>query len=240
MPYQGSTITVQQTLNWLTAFIVQRPTTGVAGVANEPGLTTSNKVLQTILAPPFKWPWNRTETSFSANQVGISDYAVSLTNFGFIEKAAYTIAGNATQPVKELTILTVQTPEQKPNPPGYISAQQEDGAGNITFRLLPPPDQTYSIIVTYQKAAPLITALGNSWSPIPDRFSFLYEQGMMAHLQGMYSPQLYAVNMQFFFQQLVGAAQGLTDTEKAIFLEEKMRQVRTEQEVMMNQGRRQR
>src|SRR5215831_2999929 len=83
-----TTITLQNTINWLTAFVLQRPVTGVGGNTNEPFLTTANKVMATIMAQPFIWEWNRTSLAAAITTVaGTSDYSVALSNFGFLEKA---------------------------------------------------------------------------------------------------------------------------------------------------------
>ena len=220
----ASTVTVNQTLHWLTAFIVQRPTTNVGGFANEPALTPANKILQTILGPPFKWAWNREETTFDT-VAGQTDYQVAISNFGYLEKATVFLA-DADPPLRELEVYQVLAKDGKNNPPQRIAPILEDGSGNITFRIFPPPDDVYTVTPTIQKGAPLLTDLAGTWSPVPDRYGYLYEQGMLGMLQGMYSAQLYVANMEMFFRQLVGACEALTETERAIFLEDRLRDVR--------------
>jgi len=234
-----STITIQQTLNWIAAYIVQRPTTGVAGIANEPGLTAANLIGQTILQPPFRWSWNRAESSAITTTAGTSDYATALASWGWLERATGFLSTND-PPTFELEVAQVMPKDTRQNRPRYIMPILDDNAGNITFRLVPTPDAAYAINLTYQKVWPLATGLGAAtWSPIPDRYAFLYERGLLAHMQGMYSAQLYAINIELFWRQLVGAAEGLTETEKAIFLEDKLRQFRTQQAGTMSvpQGR---
>ncbi len=226
----ASTITVKSTLDWAAAFIQQRPTTGVGSIANEPGLTAANKIMQTILSAPFRWAWNRKEVTFATTAptgaVGVSDYSQALSDFGWLEKATYTLA-SATPPVKEMEIFQVLASDTKANPPQKIAPVLDDNAGNITMRLMPAPDAVYTIKLTYQKAPILLTALGqNTWTPIPDKYGFLYQQAMLAHMQGIYNAQLYALNMAMFFRQLVGAAEGLSETEKNIFLEDRLRELR--------------
>jgi hypothetical protein len=236
----SSTVKVSDTLGWLAGFIVQRPTTGVGGVAKEPALTSANKILQTILGPPFKWNWNRAETTFST-VVGQTDYEVALSDFGYVEKATAYLA-TSDPPQFELEVYQVLAKDGKNNPPQRIAPLLDDGAGNITFRLFPPPDDVYTITPTIQKGAPLLTDTAGLWSPVPDRYAYLYEQGMLGMLQGMYSAQLYAVNMEMFFRQLVAACEALTETERAIFLEDRLRDVRaginaTQKTQMGNQAR---
>ena len=224
----NTTIRISDTLNWVAAFIQQRPTTGVANIPNEPALTAANKVMQSILAPPFRWSWNRAENSTIICTPGVTDYTVVLPNWGWLEKAYGYLVTN-TPPTFEIEVSQVLSKESNPNRPQKIAPLLDDGNGNITFRLLPAPDQAYAITLEYQKSAILATTLGGSlWAPIPDRYAFIYEQGMLALLQGIYSAQLYMMNMEIFFRQLVGAAEGLTETEKAIFLEDQLRIQRTQ------------
>jgi hypothetical protein len=235
----ANTILLQNTLNWVAGFVVQRPQAGVQGVVGEPFLTSANKIMQTILAPPFKWSWNRRENSSIICTPGITDYVVSgLNDWGWLEKATLFFAtGNP--PAVEIEVYQVVSKEFTQNRPQQVSPIFDDNAGNITFRLMPPPDQAYQVTLTYQKAAVPAVNLGSSWAPIPDRYAFLYEQGMLGMMQGIYSAQLYVANMEMFFRQLVGAAEGLTDTEKAIFLEDQLRILRTGQSsgISVQQGK---
>jgi hypothetical protein len=160
---------------------------------------------------------------------GVTDYVISgMTDWGWIEAAEVFIPGG-NPPVFQIEVSQVEVKETNPNRPNSIVPIFDDNAGNITFRLTPAPDQAYPITITYQKAAIIATTLAGSWAPIPDRYSFLYEQGMLGLMQGLYNTQLYVANMEMFFRQLVGAAEGLTDTEKAIFLEDQLRILRTGQ-----------
>ena len=233
----ANTITIQQTLNWLTAFLVQRPTTGVGSNANEPALTSANYIMQTILAPPFRWEWNRVTTTASITTVaGQSDYPVALSDYGWLEKATLvdaTPAGN-TPPNFELEVYEILAKDGKQNPPRKIAVLLDDNAGNITFRLFPVPDKVYTVDLQYQKAPVFAVGLNTSWAPIPDKMAFLYERGMQAQMQMMYNQQLGLSNLEIFFRQLVGAAEGLTEMEKAIFLEDSLRPIRTRQAELGN------
>ena len=226
----ATTYTIQQTVNWVAAFIVQRPQSGVGNIANEPALTTANKIIASILAAPFAWSWNRKVLPAAiTTAIGTQDYAISLSDFGWLEKAV-AFNANSVPPSFELDIYVNIGTDTKVNRPRIITVHIDDNAGNITFRLFPVPDQIYTITLTYQKAPVLATSLTGAtgtWAPIPDKYSFLYEQGMLAHMQGIYSIPAYLQGMQFFFRQLIGAAEGLTETQRAIFLEDSIRQLQT-------------
>jgi|SRR5882672_1133496 len=235
----ATTIKISDTLAWIAAFIVQRPTTGVGNIPNEPGMTAANKVMQTIQAPPFRWSWNRVENSTIVCTPGVTDYVVSLANWGWLEKASAFLSTN-NPPTFTLEVSQVIEKETKQAQVQKVAPILDDNAGNITFRLSPAPDQAYAITLIYQKAAILATTLGaTTWAPIPDRYAFLYEQGLLAHMQGIYSPQLYGFSLEMFFRQLVGAAESLTETEKAIFLEDQLRILRTQgnSQLSMTQGK---
>ena len=314
--------TIQGTINWAAAFILNRPPSGVAGTYQEPAITIANLLLSTILAPPFAWQWNRAVTTVSLTQ-GTTDYSTSLPNFGWLETAtvAYVTppTGSVVTPIKSIQIATMFPADSSADTQGTpwkICISNDDNAGNITFRVLPAPDQAYTLTVTYQKAPVPVTSLFNTtslgaitsiaaasgftttytasggitgfanlpgtyinffgttipsgfrtspndglfyctaststtvtvqnqsgvvqagaagniysattWSPIPDKYNFLYERGMLAHLHGMYDSATYIQELQLFFRQLVGCSEGLDDTAKAIFLADRLEQLRTQ------------
>src|SRR5215469_15560200 len=111
----ATTNTVQNTLNWCAAYILNRPSSGVAGFANEPALTNANLILSTILSPPFAWQWNRSELTFNT-VISQPDYFISVPRFGWLEKATLTLAV-ATPPTVELQIGTALAASGKPNRP---------------------------------------------------------------------------------------------------------------------------
>jgi len=222
----ATTITIQQSLNWITAFLVQRPTTGVGGNANEPALTSANYIMQTILSAPFRWEWNRLSLpSAITTVIGEADYLVNIPTFGYLEKATVVNPGATgyTPPNFELEVYPVLAKDGKNNRPEKISVLLDDNAGNITFRLFPCPDQIYTVDLVLQSAPITATTLGATWAPIPDKYAFLYEQGLKSTLQGMYNVQLYLNGMELFFRQLLGAATGLTETQRDIFLTDALR-----------------
>jgi hypothetical protein len=231
----ASTITIQGTINWILAYIVQRPFTGVAGITNEPGLTSANYLMQSILQPPFRWEWNRKKLIPAFTCVaGQSDYPVAMADFGWLEKAIITDpsppANSPTGPNYELELSEILGTEGTENRPQKLAVLLDDGAGNITFRVFPVPDKAYPIELDYQKAPILATTLGaTTWAPIPDKLAFLYERGMMAQAQMMYNQQLGLSNMELFIRQLVAAVSGLSEMEKAIFLEDQLRPIRMKQ-----------
>lgn len=230
----AATVTLQQTANWAYAFLVGRPTIGVGqfggSSAFEPALTSANYVMQTILSAPFKWEWNRTIAAGAITTVaGTSDYPINLPNFGYLEKATLIDAapvGN-TPPNFELEVYRDISKDGKQNAPRKIGVLLDNNAGIITFRLFPVPDKVYTVDLIYQNAPILATSIGlTTWAPIPDKYEFLYSRGFLAQMQMIYNQQLALSNMEVFFRQLVGAAEGLTETEKNIFLADALRSIK--------------
>src|ERR1700677_301926 len=173
----STTITIQNTLDWLTAFILQRPTIGIGNSPSglEPALTTANMVMQMILQPPFMWSWNRVVLTTAFTTVaGQSDYPISLPNYGFLENATLVnaSASGATPPNTPLEIYSVLAKDGKQNKPNKIAVISDDDNGNITFRVFPVPNAVYTVDLDYQKAPILATALGTTtWAPIPDKLA---------------------------------------------------------------------
>ena len=241
----ATTNTIAGTQIWVASYISQRLTAGVVS-ATEPALTAANKTMQFILSAPLIWEWNRASAVSAITTVaGTSDYAVSLANFGFLEKATLVNAspiGN-TPPNFELDVYKSLSKDGKQNRPSKIATLLDNNAGSITFRLFPVPDAVYTVDLLYQNAPILATAggsgLSSTWAPIPDKMAYLYEEGFRAEMQLMYNSQAGIAGMERFFRMVVGAAEGLSEMEKAIFLEESLRGLKTRTAELTNiqQGR---
>lgn len=226
--------TIQNTVNWALAFVVQRLLTGVAAIPGEPTITTVNIIMGTILGAPFKWEWNRTNLIAAFPTVaGTSDYKVSLPTFGYLEKAVIfdPAAPAQTSASHELEVYKVLGKESKRNRPDSIATLLDDNNGNITFRLFPVPDKVYKVDLVFQNAPIFVPQGANlsttTWAPIPDKMAYIYQRGYLAQVQGIYNSQLFLAGMEMFFRQLVAAAEGLTEAEKAIYLDDQLRILRT-------------
>lgn len=108
--------------------------------------------------------------------------------------------------------------DSSPARPRNVAAQGDDGLGNITFRLMPVPDQAYPVTLTLQKRPPLFTGVNQSWAPIPDEYSHIYNWGFLALMWLFSDDPRFSVANQKFVTQLLGANQGLTQTQINIFL----------------------
>jgi len=210
----ASTITLQNTVNWALPFTRYAPIT--IGTANEPTITNANLVMQTILGPPFIWRWNRTSTS-TVTVSGTQDYVVALPNFGFFEKATVTDGNGYVTELEWKELLSGDNTASLARPT-FVSTQLDDGAGNITFRLMPIPDGVYTLSIIYQKQAPIFSSLSTTWTPIPDYLSYVYSRGFLAlSLEATDDPR-FQVEHTRFIASLLSCAEGLSESQKNIFL----------------------
>lgn len=226
----ASTITLQRSVTLASAFIRYAPLTMSA---NDPALSNADWVRQFILSAPFAWRWNREVLTFTTS-VGQSDYVVSTNDFGWIEKAILYNPDNGNF-TNELEVENNLAVESQPNQPTKISAQLDNDAGQITFRLVPAPDTEYNVEVTAQKAAPTFTSLSDTWAPIPDYFSYVFNTGFLAKNYEYMNDPRFVPTLQLFLQQVVAANEGLSDAQRNIFLSDRLDTVRQTNNVQ--QGR---
>jgi len=211
----ASIYTLQQSCNWAQAFLGYLPLN--VGASNEPAITSANTILQTILAPPFKWRWNRNSVDFALS-ANTQDYTQSIADFGFIESCTVQATTGTDQAVYEIDIkdeLSGSTLSARPN---AVSVQKDDDAGNITFRFVAVPDQAYTCNVTYQKRAPQVSALSSTWTPIPDYLSYVYNWGFLALMSEYADNEAVARLRQLFVASLISLAQGITEEERNLFI----------------------
>lgn len=213
----ATTLTLQNTINWALPFIRYQPVT--IGTATEPALSNANIILQTILGPPFCWRWNRATNSSTSTVAGTQDYAVTLSTFGFLEKATVTDANSIVTELEIRDVLSADTTlTGNRSRPNYISVQSDDNAGSITFRLVPVPDAIYTLTLVYQNAATLFTSLSGLWAPVPDYFSYIYNRGFLSLSYSLADDPRFQIEHTRFLASLLAAAEGLSESQKNIFL----------------------
>ena len=217
-----STNQLSRAVNVAQNYIRQAPLTGVGGVPNEPALTLGDEVRQQILSPPFAWRWNRQTTTITC-VAGQQDYPENIANFGWIEKAVPVLSGTA---FPELLIELNLGEETQQNQPNRIAARLDDDSGNINFRLSPAPDQAYVIAISYQLSSPSFTGLGDTWSPIPDYLWYLVMAGFKAKALTYMSDERGPFYEQMFLRMLVAASDGLSESEKNIFMTDRLNTAR--------------
>ena len=87
----------------------------------------------------------------------------------------------------------------------------------MKFRLLGVPDAIYTVTIWYQKFQPLMTTLATNWTP-PDYMSFVYNRGFLAHLMAAVGDPRAQQEKVAFAAALLSNSEGLTETERDIFL----------------------
>lgn len=186
---------------------------------NEPALQAANITKQTILGPPFRWHWNRGTFHVDLDpDAGAweQDYIVSLPDFHFVEKVWLTDPdGKVTEIVNIVPSLAEESVIKRPS---SVSVQDLDAEGNVTLRLNTLPDVAYQIDGTYQKAPVLMTSLANTWSPIPDHLSYIYDWGFLGFVSLLIKDARAGTFLAKFASHILGAQDGLNATQRNIFL----------------------
>lgn len=171
-------------------------------------------VLQTVLGPPFAWPWNRRILSY---QTTGQDYtAVALNDFGFLE-------GGTVQPVTggkswEISVRNLLLYDTQAARPAYCGPLIDDGMGNVTFRLSPAPDQGYNVVLPYQRKPPMIASFATTWSPVPDEKNYICQWGFLALMSLIGNDARFGEYNIKFITALLSAQGGLNELERNIFL----------------------
>ena len=138
---------------------------------------------------------------------------------GWLEKA---VAIDASNTAHELGIILNLTKEPQQNQPTSICPLQDTGNGIYTFRMIPAPEQAYTVFLTQQNAAPNFVALTDLWNPVPDYLSYLYNQGLLAKTYEYMNKQEFVSEEQLFLRMVLAANSGLSETQMNIFLTERV------------------
>lgn len=145
----------------------------------------------------------------------VQDYIIPLPNFGHIEWAA----------VQDLTENKWYQLEVKPlslsndvGRPRFIYPNSQDAPGNVQMRLQPAPNKPFPVAINYQEIPVPVTSINQTWAPIPDFMGYIYNWGFLAMMYMFADDPRFAMANQKFVTHLLGAAQGLTEQEKTIFL----------------------
>jgi hypothetical protein len=206
------TLTLQNSINFVSPILKNQP---LLVSNNEPALTAANLILGTMLGPPFKWPFNRNSYSFPITKTAGTDYKVTLADFSHLETQWLT---DPTSKIYQLSGAVSLASEGGVARPTKIAPQYDDDAGNITFRFNSIPDQNYTAFIDYQKRIALMGAPASPWGVVPDRFSYIYNQGFLAMMSLLVNDARFPIFEGYFLARLLGAQDGLTDQERNIFI----------------------
>lgn len=225
-----STNTLLRSVSVTQNFLKNAPLTGIGGNPLEPAASIGDYTRQFILSAPFGWRWNRVTISFNT-VAGTQDYQQSVSNFGWLESATTNDNLGSAGSIVAMQNRLNEAEDGSQSRPRYISARLDDDTGNITFRLLPTPDAIYTVKVTYQKAAPTFTNLSDTWNPLPDFMSNIYNIGFRAFAYEYFDDPRFAFTFQMFLRQLVSTSEGLDSSQKNIYLQDFLSNAREQQAV---------
>jgi hypothetical protein len=184
--------------------------------AGQPALDAANLLKQTIMGPPFTWPWNRATLGPTPVSGGDQDYTIPVTTFGFLEQAWLIDAKGKAKEIPVVPTLSVESAIQRPQ---SCAVELQDDL-SISIRLNTLPDQPYTLDGFYQKAPVLMTSLASSWAPIPDNLAYITDWGFLAMMSMITKDIRQQIFMQKFAAHLLGAQDGLTATQRNIFIGE--------------------
>lgn len=142
--------------------------------------------------------------------------AITHANVGSVAESAGVAISGVAQEITNMANVLGKGTEQ--GPPNALAPQIDNNSGTITFRILPIPDKTYQISIVQQKRIPaLISATTDTWTPIPDHYSYIYQYGLAALLMAYDNNPMAQSFNQKFVAQLLGAAEGLSESQRNIF-----------------------
>ena len=143
--------TLQQTINFASAFIQYSPL--VAGTGSEPAISIASIIKNSILSAPLCWSFNRFEDSSLQTAVGVQDYTIALTNFGFLEKVSLTDSKGGTQEIKDIYNTNALSKSAIQQRPSAVSVISYTPGVSVRLRFLGVPEQAYTVNLTYQGLA---------------------------------------------------------------------------------------
>lgn len=212
--------TLQDTINYVVPFC--RYQAANIGTSNMPMVGIASVVRNIILAAPFQWRFNRNVNSDIDTVKGTQDYNEAISDFGFLEKATLTDVQGKIWEIKDIKNnepLAVSTTEARPQ---SVAVEGDDGAGNLVFRFSAVPEAVYEVGLIYQKSPVKFTATTDSWGPIPDSFSDVYNNLCLGYYmdscQDGRAPQYIARGI----AGLLARSQGLSAMDKALFAQSYM------------------
>lgn len=168
------------------------------------------------------------------------DYTVPLANFSHIEHASvYDVQATIPQ-WYELTVKNNLSLDSETARPDFVGPHVEDANGNVTFRLQPAPVANYPVSIHAQLVAPTLTSINQSWAPIPDFMAYIYNWGFLALIWNFADDPRFAMANTKFTSGILARAEGLTQEERQIFLNEwnnltGMQQMQTQQGIQARQ-----
>jgi hypothetical protein len=146
------------------------------------------------------------------------DYTIAAPTFSHVEHASVLDTSKTPPNWIELKIQNELALDSRGTRPTFISPHVEDGNGNMTFRVMPSPNAVYPVSVHVQLAAPQITSINQTWAPMPDFMQYIYSWGFLALIWAFADDARFQIANAKFTAGLLARAEGLTEEERNIFL----------------------
>lgn len=206
-------------LNWQSSFFVPVGWVTVDTVGNCQRCTAPGDT--GTVYPTFSGTIGGTTADGSAVWTNLGPIGVTTSSnyrFGWMETIA--VQDVSLDPPKwyEIESKLVLGLDSAPGRPRNIAAQGDDGNGNITFRLMLVPDEAYPVAITLQQKPLLFKSTQQTWAPIPDDYSHIFDWGFLSLMWLFGDDARFQTANQKFVTALLSASEGLTETEKNIFL----------------------
>lgn len=190
----------------------------------EPGLTAANMTLGLMLGPPMVWRFNRASVNFAITTAGGNDYTISVPTLGAIETQWLTDAANNIHALEGAVALPKTTAKRRPQ---RIAPQYDNNAGLITFRVDAVPDRNYQAYLDYQQKAPKLTSYGQTFAPVADEFSYIFDRLMLSEAALIVNDPRFLVWRREGLASLLATQDGLDAQAKALFFDQMMNLGRT-------------
>jgi hypothetical protein len=138
--------------------------------------------------------------------------------FSHIDHASVYDVSSTTPRWVELTVKNNLSLDSVTGRATFISPESEDANGNMTFRVMPSPDEAYPISIHAMLTPPQITSVNQTWAPLPDYLQNVYTLGFLSFMMAFNDdPRAPMYNSQFK-AAILARQDGLTQEERDIFL----------------------
>ena len=138
--------------------------------------------------------------------------------FSHIEHGSVYDVSSTTPRWVELTVKNNLSLDSVTGRSTFISPESEDANGNVTFRVMPSPDEAYPISLHVMMTPPQITSVNQTWAPLPDYLQNVYTLGFLSFMMAFNDdPRAPMYNSQFK-AAILARQDGLTAEEIDIVL----------------------
>lgn len=150
--------------------------------------------------------------------ISTQDYPILVPNFSHIIYASAVDISKTPSKLWEMSVKGNLSLDSNPGRPLFITPNTQDSSGIVTFRVMPAPNLAYPVGMQVALTPPAITSLNQTWAPIPDYMQNVYNWGFLALTWAFADDPRFQMANAKFTAALLSRAEGLTETERNIFL----------------------